>query len=217
MSRKNWASRDDRERHSDYFILINSKTKPVNDYDRERLHETMDNMMKVIAEQLPEMIRFNNTKRRQHSWGADTINNVNIRYVIEEGEKYGHVHAHIVVRINHHSNITLLQEEIARIANDYLQLETGKRPFVGRPKLITRDRAEEYMTKGEEYDDGIEWLPMTVAQTQTHGEFEADELGLIEEPQTEAYYVDTNEQAETQAYAYEPEDYMLGEDADSLL
>jgi hypothetical protein len=167
LREKNWASSLD-QRHSNYFILIDTKIKPTSEYEEEELRRKMDEFMKIFKLNIPHIVTFNNTKKRKHHWSAQYIDDVFIRYVIEKGngglKKDGTVgnvggtlHLHIVLKIAHHSNISINQEPIFEIANKYFLMETGRRPFVAKPRLISIDLTEQYMTKSKEFESGIQW------------------------------------------------------------
>lgn len=192
--RRDWASREDRVRHSNWFILIDSKVKPASASEDLYVRRAMDGLVAEITRALPRLIQFNNTKRRVHSWNNEHINNVQLRYVIEEGNKNHTIHAHIVLRVNHNSNISLPYSELRRLADLYLFRELGRKPFVARPRLISADRVEEYMTKGNEFDDGVDWVDITASDQPVVGIIdEPEDVPAVEEP-TEVIRLDAEEE-----------------------
>lgn len=165
---KNWSSEGARKRESSYFLLIDSKIKPVDDNEARFVEKKLDEFMVLFRDRLGDIVTFNNTKNRVHHWGRDVIDRVEIRYVVEKGrggykkdgtkkKSGGTLHIHACIRIYHYSNITLRQEPIYDLANDFLWRELGVRPFVAKPKLITPDRCEEYMTKDPKFLSGVVW------------------------------------------------------------
>lgn len=169
LKQKNW-SRSDRQRDTNYFLLIDSRTKPQDEAEEAYVRRILDEFMVYFRQELANVIQFNNTKKRQHFWSPEYIDDVSVRYVIEKGRgKFnkdgtkskvgGTMHLHIVLRIKHHSNITLNQEPVYNLANTFLFERLGKKPFVAKPRLITADRVEEYMTKDLQFDGGVDWVP----------------------------------------------------------
>lgn len=154
---KNWSSREGRKANSNYFILIDTKTKPHPPYTFEILERICDEFMLIFKNCLPEIVIFNNNKKRQHFYSFTYIKDVAIKYVVELGLKNQTAHIHIALYITHHSNITIEQGPIYDIANEFFMNKLGRKPFVARPRLMSVNRVEEYMVKSKRFDDGFEW------------------------------------------------------------
>ena len=168
LKEKQWASTID-QRQSNYFILIDTKVKPKDINEENSLRRKMDEFMVIFKNNISQIVTFNNTKKRKHHWSSKYIDDVRVRYVIEKGngilkkdgtigEVGGTLHLHIVIEIKHHSNISIKQEPIFDIANRFFLLEVGKRPFVAKPRLIGIDLTMQYMTKSEDFKEGVDWI-----------------------------------------------------------
>lgn len=157
-----------RVRKSVYFILINPNIKPSPNLSEEAIRRELADIINVFAECLEEVITFN---KEGHAYTKEFIKVIRIRYAIEKGygrrkkdgsypEGGGSIHAHIVLYIEHTSNITVTHEKI----NDIFQREFlevfGKNGFVSRPRLIPQDQTEDYMTKSETYRNGYKWVTL---------------------------------------------------------
>lgn len=160
LSEKLWASRENREAQSNYFILINTNYKPTSLKDERRVEEILREFMRYFKENIDKIVTFNNNKRRKHEWSGKYIDHVDIDYVIEKGIKTDKMHLHIALYITHRSNISVHQPEIYHLANEYLYFQIGRKPFVARPKLMSYDRVKEYMTKSNKFQSGIDWVSM---------------------------------------------------------
>lgn len=161
LKEKTWSSKPGRDAQSNYFILIDTKQKPNETFTRAILEAICDEFMVIFKDNLSEIVIFNNNKKRKHFFSHDYIRKVGIKYVVEVGFKNGTVHIHIALYIDHNSNITIEQGPIYTIANEFFLNRLGKKPFVARPRLMTVNRVEEYMTKSNQFDEGIEWVTVT--------------------------------------------------------
>lgn len=158
LKQKTWASKEGRKADSNYFILINTNMTPSALFTYEILEAICDNFMLVFKNNIGRLITFNNNKNRKHFFSSDYVNNIKIRYCVEQGLKRKQVHIHIGLYIKHKSNITIHQQQIFDLAHDYFMDKTGKKPFVARPRLLSVDRVKEYMTKGEDFEGGVVWI-----------------------------------------------------------
>jgi hypothetical protein len=100
--------------------------------------------------------------KKKHEWNSDFIESVKIRYVTEigkgklkkngqPGKVGGTVHFHILLTVQHRSNISLQWESIWDFFQPFIEEYFFQpKPFIGHPKLVPANRIQEYMEKGFE-------------------------------------------------------------------
>lgn len=161
LREKHWSSRSDQQKESNYFILVDTKQKLDGLEPDSWYYDKIDEFMEqVFKENLDSIVSFNNTKKRKHHWSKNYIDDVSVRYAVEIGHKNQTLHLHIVLRIQHHSNISVKQEPINELATDFFLHTFGKKPFVAKPRLISVDKVEDYITKDRQFEHGVDWVPV---------------------------------------------------------
>ena len=152
---KLWASKK-KQHTSAYFILIDTKCRPSSEFDKQRIIDYCDEIMREFSSMIHALISFNFSS---HKWTSDYIDSVSIKYVVEigpgklkkdgtRGKSGGTVHIHVYLVIRHHSNITLHWEDLKDFFKPRILHHLGtETAFVSRPRLIPQNRIEEYMEK----------------------------------------------------------------------
>ena len=157
-----------RLRKSVYFILLNPNVKPSANLDEETIRQELADIIAVFADNLDRVITFN---KAGHAYTKEYMKTVRVRYAIEKGfgrrkkdgtypEEGGSIHAHLVLYIEHTSNITVTQESVSSVIQPEFVAVFGKRGFVSKPRLIQQDQTEDYMTKSETYRNGYKWVTL---------------------------------------------------------
>lgn len=157
-----------RLRKSVYFILLNPNMKPGPNLTEEDIRRELADIITVFAENLDRVITFNIDG---HEYTKEFMKTVRVRYAIEKGygrrkkdgsypDDGGSVHAHMVLYIEHTSNITVTHEKVSEVIQPEFLAVFGKRGFVSKPRLIQQDQTEEYMTKSETYRNGYQWVTL---------------------------------------------------------
>lgn len=159
MKEKLWAK--NRKTHrSEWFFLVNTKYKPTDEYDKTRCEGYLDEIMSDFTNEVREG-NIINVNRKRHEWSTDFVEDVRVRYVVETGHGImkkdgtrgkvgGEIHLHVLLTVIHHSNISLTQEALKEFFAPKILFYFATKAFVGRPRLTTENRTEEYMQKGFE-------------------------------------------------------------------
>lgn len=134
-------------RYTDLMITVDTHCQPADDEDRARLTALLKRVLKEYntAAALKETLLCEDpTKLRRVVMTSASI---------EEGDKYGRVHAHFNLSIEHETNVYLkhpdgrtLNRVLIDWFNAHLQPETGKDCYV-RASLAESSRAKNYATK----------------------------------------------------------------------
>lgn len=155
LTQKNWAS-NCHEKTTAYFFLVNTRYKPTDHADAQRCIELCDEIMRVFALEIANLIIFN---KKNHNFSSHYIKSVSIRYCVEigkgilkkngeRGKTGGTVHIHVYVIIKHYSNIKLEYEQLRDFFTAQILEKFGiDKIFLGRLRLVNVNRIEEYMTK----------------------------------------------------------------------
>jgi len=154
-----------RMRKTAYFILLNPNCNARDGMEDTQVMSLLSDIIKFLSENIDEVITFN---KEGHGYTKDYIKRIKVRYAMEKGtgrrkkdgtypESGGCVHAHVVIYIEHYSNITIEYERLVELLEPEFMSSFGKKGFIGRPRLIQADRTEEYMTKSETYKNGYKW------------------------------------------------------------
>jgi len=152
-------------RKTTYFILLNPNLVPSDNVSDSEAKELLADIIKYLADNIGLVITFNKTG---HGFTSDFILKIKIRYAIEKGsgrrrkdgtypEEGGSIHAHVVVYIEHLSNITITYERLYELLSPEFRASFGKNGFISKPRLIQADMTEEYMTKSVTYRNGYKW------------------------------------------------------------
>jgi hypothetical protein len=154
-----------RVRKSVYFVLLNPNTRATPNMTDADIRRELVDIIKFLGEHLDKIITFNKTG---HKYTKEYIDVARLRFAIEKGygrknkngqypEDGGTVHAHVVIYIEHRSNITITQESISDLLQPEFNSIFGKNAFISKPRLIQQDQTEDYMTKSETYRNGFKW------------------------------------------------------------
>lgn len=155
LKQKQWARKSE-NRFTRYFFLVDTKIKPNSFEERQRTIDYIDEIMREFKIDLGTLIIFN---KKNHTWALEFIDNIKIRYVVEEGpgkikkngqlgSSGGKIHIHIDLSIWHKSNITLDYAKLRNWFKDKLTYHLGvERPFISHPRLVHENQIEEYMSK----------------------------------------------------------------------
>ena len=97
---------------SNFFLTLNSNQRyEPEDPHREEDAEAVEDVVKEIVQNLPRYVKI---IEKNHKWSTDVIEDVDVEYAVEYGEKSKALHAHILVRIKHRSRVQLDFEAIKR-------------------------------------------------------------------------------------------------------
>lgn len=154
-----------RVRKTVYFILLNPNVRPTPNLSDDDIRRELSDIIKYLSKNLGKVITFN---KPGHKYTTDYILTVRVRYALEKGfgrrnkkgeypAEGGTVHAHVVIYIEHKSNITITQESIAELLQPEFRATFGKDAFISKPRLIQQDQTEDYMTKSLTYRNGFKW------------------------------------------------------------
>ncbi len=157
-----------RVRKSVYFILLNPNMKAGANLTDEDIRRELIDIVTLLAANLDKIITFN---KEGHNYSKEYILKVRIRFAIEKGfgrrrkdgtypEDGGTIHIHIVLYIEHVSNITVSYDKLDNFIQEEFVATFGKRGFVSKPRLIQQDQTEDYMTKSETYRNGYKWVTL---------------------------------------------------------
>lgn len=157
-----------RLRKSVYFILLNPNTKPSPTLSEGEIKQELADVINYFADNLSKVITFN---KGGHAYTSEYIKTVRIRYALEKGygrrkkdgtypADGGSIHAHVVLYIEHMSNITVTQESVSELLQPEFLAVFGKRAFISKPRLIPQDQTEDYMTKSDTYRNGFKWVTL---------------------------------------------------------
>lgn len=163
LKEKNWSRDPDRKKRSEWFFLVNTRYKPVDEYDKARCEEFIDEIMQEFAQAVRngEIVEMN---RKTHHWDGNFIDDIRIRYVVElgkgklkkdgtRGKSGGELHVHVLLTIYHYSNLTLTWEALVEFFSPRLKTYFANKPFISRPRLTSENRTIEYMEKG--FEDAV--------------------------------------------------------------
>ena len=107
-------------RTSQWSLLINSQipitTRAQGDRVRENMMKALDQLF--TNEQFPTYIHFNIP---DHHWDDEYIQNVNFRAAYELGPEQHRLHAHVRLRIDHNSNLSLDIKSLTALFNELFQ------------------------------------------------------------------------------------------------
>jgi len=153
-----------RIRKSAYFILLNPNVKTSDMPDNEVM-SLLSDIVKYLADNMESVITFN---KDGHLYSGEYIKKIKVRFAMEKGsgrrrkdgsypDSGGCVHAHVVVYIEHVSNITITYESLRDLLEPEFSAAFGKPGFISRPRLIQADMTEDYMTKSLTYANGYKW------------------------------------------------------------
>lgn len=152
-------------RKTAYFILLNPNVKSSEGLPDSEVRSLLSDIVKYLADNIESVITFN---KSGHSYTTEYIKKIKVRFAMEKGtgrrkkdgtypEDGGSVHAHVVVYIEHTSNITITYESLAELLEPEFRSSFGKNGFISKPRLIQADMTEEYMTKSSTYRNGYKW------------------------------------------------------------
>lgn len=153
-------------RMSKYFVVLNSNTRVSAIESEADLNRKLSYIITYMADHLGNVIIFNKDK---HGWSKKYIKKVIVKYAIERGEgrrkkdgtypeNGGFVHSHVTVTIQHTSNITMSYEKLRELLEPLFLEYFGKKGFIGKPRLVSTDQTELYMTKSKPYKKGYRWV-----------------------------------------------------------
>ncbi len=134
-------------RYTDLMITVDTHCQPKDDEDRVRLTELLKRVLKefnTAAALKATLLCEDPSKLRRVVMTSASV---------EEGDKYGRVHAHFNLSIEHETNVYLRHPDgrtLNRVLIDWfnarLEPETGKDCYV-RASLAESSRAKNYATK----------------------------------------------------------------------
>jgi hypothetical protein len=157
-----------RIRKTAYFVLLNPNVKSSDMEDKEVM-SLLSDIVKYLADNIDSVITFN---KEGHSYSTEFIKKIKVRFALEKGsgrrkkdgtypEGGGCVHAHVVIYIEHLSNITITYDSLVELLEPEFRASFGKAGFISRPRLIQADMTEDYMTKSLTYKHGFKWKTIT--------------------------------------------------------
>ena len=155
-------------RKTAYFVLLNPNVRIGDGMTDDEVRSLLTDIIKYLAENMQEVITFNKTG---HSYTSDYIKKIKVRYAMEKGVGRrkkdgtypvdgGSVHAHVVLYIEHTSNITITYESLVALLEPEFNASFGKNGFISKPRLIQADMTEAYMTKSSTYRNGYKWVTL---------------------------------------------------------
>lgn len=159
-----------RIRKSVYFVLLNPNTKPTPNMSENDIRKELTDIIKYLGENLGKVITFNVSG---HVFTNEYIVVARLRFAIEKGfgrrnklgqypEDGGTIHAHVVIYVEHKSNITITHESLSELLQPEFNAVFGKNAFISKPRLIQQDQTEDYMTKSETYRNGYQWKTLDI-------------------------------------------------------
>lgn len=103
-------------KRSAFFLTISTNQRYAeNDPNIENDEEVFEDSIKSVLEDLGKYIRF---RADGHTWESGKIHSVEVDYTVERG-RTNQIHAHILIKIKHDSNIQLKYGDIKeKICND---------------------------------------------------------------------------------------------------
>lgn len=134
-------------RYTDLMVTVDTHCKPEDDADRSRLVDVLKRVLRQYntKDALKATILCEDPSKLRRI--------VMTSASIEEGDKYGRVHAHFNLSIEHETNVYLRHPDgrtLNRVLIDWfnaaLQPDTGKDCYV-RASLAESSRAKNYATK----------------------------------------------------------------------
>lgn len=153
---KNWASNSS-TKHSSWFFTLDTKYKPDSPEDIERCVALCNEIMESsFQKRFPKFIDFN---KPRHHWDPKFVQETSIKYCVEIGNHGlkkdgniskvgGTIHMHVYSTVTHTSNISLNYSKVANWWDESNKRIFGlDKGYVSRPRLVQRDRVEEYMEK----------------------------------------------------------------------
>jgi len=154
-----------RGKKSTFFILLNSNESTKNETEVESSREYMKAISKHLGENIDQVIQF---KDGSHSFSKQHIQKVKTRFALEQSrgrrkkdgtysEHGGQIHSHLLVTVDHKSNVQLDHEAMQDLLQPEFEKYYGHKGFVGHPKWIPENKAEDYMTKSREFQNGHTW------------------------------------------------------------
>jgi hypothetical protein len=129
---------DSKDRNSNYFITLSTNYRPTDDADeftvREKLRGAIDHIF-GSEEGLAKIIHFNYPS---HNLSDRYVQDVDYKFAIEKGahRQGGRVHAHVVLKIKHQSNISLSGTVVKREFEDFFSDDPRIKGFYVNIKLI---------------------------------------------------------------------------------
>ena len=115
----NKTIKNEKAKYSNFLLTINTNQQYKEgdeglENDTAMLEETIQKVLNNINDyvKLPECIE----------WNDDTIQDVDIDYVVEKGLKKGQIHCHILFKIKHNTKVLLDYEKIKKTVCDDLGL-----------------------------------------------------------------------------------------------
>lgn len=154
-----------RTKKSTFFILLNSNESTKNPTEVESSREYMKAISKKLGENAGEVIEF---KDGSHSFNSKYIKNVNTKFVLEQSkgrrkkdgtysEYSGQIHSHVLMTIEHKSNIQINYSALQRLLQPEFDKYYGHNGFIGHPRWIPDSKIEDYMTKSRDFSSGYRW------------------------------------------------------------
>lgn len=154
-----------RSKKSTFFILLNSNETTKNEVESESSREYMKEISKYLGDNIDKVVEF---KDGSHSFSKEYIQKVKTRFALEQSRgrrkkdgsyssNAGQIHSHLLVTIQHKSNIHINHQELQDLLQPEFEKYYGHRGFVGHPKWIPENKTEEYMTKSKDYSNGHQW------------------------------------------------------------
>eukprot|EP00952_Eustigmatos_sp_NYUAD-ZCMA_P012733 51020-Eustigmatos_ZCMA.PRE.2 len=109
-----------KSKHSNWLLTISSNQRykpddPHKEADSEIFEEVVQDLSKNIS-------KYINFRQSGHSWSKDHIDDVDVSYGIEWGEKSRALHCHVLVKIRHNSKISLDYDGIKDLFKERLGL-----------------------------------------------------------------------------------------------
>lgn len=101
-------------KHSNFFLTINTNQQYRNDQHLESDRNYFDGVINNISNNLKDYV-----KDSDNIWNEHNIKNVDVEYVCELGGKKQSLHAHVLIKIEHNTNIKLDFDKIKnKVKND---------------------------------------------------------------------------------------------------
>ena len=104
-------------KRSNFLLTINTNQKP-DDVNIKDDIEVFDNTIQQILNNVQDYVKV-----PEGDWNDDKIKDVDIDYTIEQGEKFGRLHIHILFKFTHFTKIQLDYDKIKQKINNDLGLE----------------------------------------------------------------------------------------------
>lgn len=154
-----------KQKTSTFFLLLNSNEATTNATEVESSRQYMTSIVQSLGDNMDKVITFQNG---EHGYSKEYVQDINIKFSLEQSagrkkkdgtysEYRGQVHAHVLVTVNHKSNVKMDYGKLQELLQPEFDHYYGHNGFVSKPKWIPDQMVEQYMTKSKEYTYGHKW------------------------------------------------------------